>query len=96
MGSGGVNRFFKSDETTYEQIRLGLDAAWGHGVGTGTVTCFEPAATAPRDSDGLVVLAVRAEFCDYEAVAAVLPGLLASGTVVEISESEYRAAVMPD
>jgi hypothetical protein len=88
-----VNRFFKSNAATYEQMRLSLDAAWGHGEGKGTVTCFTPAANAPRGSDGLLVLAVRAEFCDYEAVAAVLPGLLASGTVVEISESEYRAAV---
>lgn len=87
-----MNRFFTSDATTYEQIRLGLDATWGHAPGTGTVTCFQPAATAPRDADGLVVLAVRAEFCEYEAVAAILPGLLASGAVAEISEAEYLAA----
>lgn len=90
-----MNRFFKSDATTYEQIRLGLDAAWGHGPGTGTVTCFQPSATAPRDADGLVVLAVRAEFCEYEAVAALLPGLLASGQVAEITEAAYWAAVNP-
>lgn len=90
---GCVNRFFKSDAATYEQMRLSLDATWGHGEGTGTITCFEPAATAPRGSDGLLVLAVRAEFCEYEAVSSLLPSLMASGAVVEISEAEYRASM---
>lgn len=86
-------RFFRSDAATYETIRLQLDAAWGHGPGTGTLTCFEPAATAPRDTQGRVLLAVLAEFCEYDAVAAVLPQLLASGAVEEISEATYRASI---
>lgn len=88
-------RFFRSDEATYEAIRLQLDAAWGHGPGTGTLTCYEPAATAPRDAEGRLLLAVHDEFCAYEAVAAVLPALLASGVVQEIDEQEYRAS-QPD
>jgi hypothetical protein len=87
-----TQRFFRSDEANYEAIRLQLDAAWGHGPGTGTVTCYEPAATAPKDGEGRVVLAVRAEFCQFEAVAAMLPQLLASGAVEEIGEATYRAA----
>lgn len=86
-------RFFRSDESTYESVRLQLDAAWGHGPGTGTLTCYEPAATAPRDSQGRLLLAVHDEFCAYEAVAAMLPQLLASGGVEEISESEYVASL---
>jgi hypothetical protein len=85
-------RYFRSDETTYEAIRLGLDAEWGHGAGTGTVTCFEPAATAPRDAQGRVLLAVLEKFCQYDAVAAMLPGLLLAGSVTEITEADYRAA----
>lgn len=85
-------RFFRTaDEPLYENVRLSLDAAWGldaHGC-----TCFAPVAEAPRDQQGRVVLAVDAEFCDYEAVAAVLPGLLESGAVEEISEDEYRASL---
>lgn len=78
-------------EDVYEQVRLGLDAAWGHPSG-GTVTCIDPAAVAPRDQQGRIVLAVRAEFTAFPAAAAVLPSLLESGAVREITESEYRAA----
>lgn len=86
-------RYFRSDAETYESIRLGLDAAWGHGPGTGNVTCYEPEATAPHDADGNAVLAVHAEFCEYEAVAAMLPQLLASGAVQEITAEQYHAAI---
>lgn len=86
-------RYFRADEATYEAVRLQLDAAWGHRPGTGTETCYEPAATAPRDTAGRLLLAVHDEFCQYEAVAAVLPSLLASGAVEEISEGEYRASL---
>jgi hypothetical protein len=88
-----VQRYFRSADATYEAIRLQLDAAWGHGPGTGTVTCYEPAATAPHDDQGRVLLAVHAEFCEYEAVAAMLPELLANGAVEEIDEATYRAAI---
>lgn len=84
-------RYFRSTDEVYEAIRLQLDFAWGHGPGTGTVTCYEPAATAPHDDQGRVLLAVYAEFCEYEAVAAVLPELLTSGAVEEIDEATYRA-----
>jgi hypothetical protein len=88
-----TQRFFRSTDATYESIRLQLDAAWGHGPVAGTVTCYEPAATAPHDGEGRVVLAVRAEFCEYEAVASMLPQLLAIGAVEEIDEATYRAAM---
>lgn len=95
MGAPVSQRFFRSDEQTYETVRLQLDAAWGHGPGTGTDTCYQPAATAPRDTAGRPLLAVHEEFCNYEAVAAVLPSLLASGAVEEISEAEYWGSQPP-
>ena len=88
-----TQRFFRSDLATYEAIRLQLDAAWGHGPGTGTTTCFEPGETAPTDEAGRVLLAVLPEFCEYEAVAAVLPQLLASGAVEEIDEATYWGSI---
>lgn len=88
-------RYFRSDEATYEGIRLGLDAEWGHGAGTGTATCFEPAATAPRDAQGRVLLAVLDAFCEYAAVDSMLPGLLASGAVEEITAEQYWAMLPP-
>ncbi len=84
-------RYFRtaSDEV-YEQARLTLDAAWGHAQ---PVTCIEPATTAPRDSQGRIVLAVNDQFCEYSGATDMLPQLLASGVVEEIAQADYRAAV---
>lgn len=89
-------RFFcTTDESLYESIRLQLDAAWGHPTPDGrTVTCFDPAAVAPRDAAGRLLLAVHDEFATWEPAATLLPQLLASGAVDEISEAEYKA-LMP-
>jgi hypothetical protein len=88
-----TKRFFRSDETTYEAIRLQLDAAWGHGPNTGATTCYEPFATALRDAGGRALLAVAAKFCDFESVSALLPGLLASGAVEEIDAETFFTAI---
>jgi hypothetical protein len=85
-----VNRFFRiSADAAYEQTRLGLDAAWGHEP---PMTCVDPAAVAPRDTQGRILLGVRAEFCEYSVVVDLLPQLLASGVVEEIDEATYWAS----
>jgi hypothetical protein len=82
-----------SDADLYESIRLQLDAAWGHPTPDGrTVTCIDPVAVALRDQGDRVLLAVQDEFLAYEPAATILPQLLASGAVEEISEAAYRAA----
>lgn len=88
-------RYFRTaDAALYESIRLQLDAAWGHpNAETKTETCIDPAAVAPRDSHGRILLAVRPEFCEFAAVAAMLPSLLAGGVVEEIDASEYQPVV---
>ena len=86
-------RYFRclAGDAAYEQVRMTLDAAWGHpNVETKTDTCIAPAAVAPRDSQGTILLAVRPEFVAFDAVAEMLPGLLASGAVEEIDASEYQ------
>ncbi|NBW22525.1 MAG: hypothetical protein EBR82_82725 [Caulobacteraceae bacterium] len=84
-------RFFcTADASLYEQVRLTLDAAWGHVAPT---TCIEPAPTAPRDAQGRIVLAVNDEFCEYSVAVELLPQLLASGAVEEIDEAAYVSAV---
>jgi hypothetical protein len=86
-------RFFRTaDAALYEQVRLGLDAAWGHQPPT---TCIDPAADAPRDADGRIVLAVDVAFAEFPAAAAILPDLLASGAVEEIDRATYMAVVNP-
>ena len=86
-------RFFCSTDAVYEQVRATLDAAWGLPNDLGTVTCIEPAATAPRDAQGRVLLGVDDSFCTYSVAAELLPQLLASGAVEEIDAATYRAAV---
>jgi hypothetical protein len=88
-------RYFRTaDAALYETIRLQLDAAWGHPTPDGkTLTCFDPAAVAPRDAQGRILLAVDDAFCGYYAVAAVLPSLLASGSVEEVAAGEYLPVV---
>lgn len=87
-------RYFRtaSDEV-YETARLTLDAAWGHPSEDGqTLTCIIPAAAAPRDAQGRILLAVHEDFCAYSVAVDLLPQLLASGAVEEIDEATYRAA----
>jgi hypothetical protein len=86
-------RFFRSTDDVYEQARAALDAAWGLPDSSGTATCIEPAATAPHDAEGRVLLAVDDSFCEFTAAADLLPQLLASGAVVEIDAATYMAAV---
>lgn len=85
-------RFFRTaDAALYETVRLTLDEAWNlvpHGC-----TCYTAAATAPRDSNGRIVLAVDEEFCHYSVVVDLLPQLLASGAVEEIDRETYMAAI---
>jgi len=85
-------RFFRiPDDATYEAIRGQLDAAWGHPDGV-TVTCVDPAIVAPRDDSGAILLAVDVQFCSYPLVAELLPQLLASGAVQEITAAQYQPA----
>lgn len=86
-------RFFRATAAVYEQARATLDAAWGLPNDRGTVTCIEPAATAPRDEQGRVLLAVADEFCSYSVAAELLPQLLASGAVEEIDQATYTASL---
>lgn len=87
-------RYFRTaDPDLYESTRLQLDAFWGHPTPDGkTVTCIDPVAVAARDGASRVLLAVRAEFVALEPAASLLPQLLASGAVEEISEAEYMDA----
>ena len=83
-------------DAVYEQVRLALDAAWGHpNAETKAVTCFDPAAVAPRDVQGRILLAVRDEFVGYTVASEMLPQLLSSGAVEEIGSVTYLAAVNP-
>lgn len=91
-------RYFRTaDAELYEAIRSQLDAAWGHPTADGkTLTCIDPVEVAPRDGLGNVLLAVRDEFVGYEPAASLVPRLLATKDVEEISEAVFGAAVSND
>ena len=89
-------RYFRCDagDEAYEQARLALDAAWGHpNAETKTQTCIDPAAVAPRDASGRIVLAVNETFCAYSAAEQMLGYMISSGAAAEITEAEYATAV---
>ena len=87
-----VRYFRTADETAYEGARLGLDAAWGLPA-NGQQTCFEPAATAPRDDLGRIYLSLYEWYCDMTEAASMLSAMLASGAAQEITREEYFSAV---
>lgn len=86
-------RYFRSTDAVYEQARITMDSAWGLPNDLGTLTCIEPAATAPHDTAGCVLLAVNDDFCAFSVAADLLPQLLASGAVEEIDAATYHAAI---
>jgi hypothetical protein len=89
-------RYFRCEagDEAYEQARLALDAAWGHpNAETKTQTCIDPAAVAPRDAEGRIVLAVNEDFCSYPASEQMLGYMISNGAAAEITEAEYRDAV---
>jgi hypothetical protein len=87
-----AQRFFRSSAAIYESMRQQLDAAFGY-PDEHTQTVWAPLADAVKDAQGRCLLAVRAESCERPQVAAVLPGLIASGVVEEIDAATYQAAL---
>lgn len=87
-------RYFRSTPAVYADICAQLDAAYGYpNTETKTERTLPLAADLPADSRGRVYLAVSSAYCDYILPGQMLPDLLASGAVEELTESQYLAAV---
>ncbi len=85
-------RYFCSSPSVYADICAQLDAAYGYpNDATKTLRTLPLAADLPSDTQGRVYLAISAEYCQYILPSEMLPELLASGAVNEVSEAEYRA-----
>jgi len=85
-------RYFRclAGDEVYEQIRATLDAAWGHpDTQTNTLTCFDPAQNAPRDTQGRIMLATSQAFCEYAASEQMLASVLSGGVIEEIDAATY-------
>jgi hypothetical protein len=91
-----THRFLKASPAVYESMRAQIDAAWGYPT-PHTATSIPPAAEQHKAADGDCIMGVKAEWCDWEPVATLLPELLNAGAVEEISEAEYWASMpQPD
>lgn len=92
-----THRFFCAPASVYESVRAALDRAWSLPDGT---TCIEPAATAPVGSNGMVYVAIPSDACDWSPVNEILPKMLTSNQIQEVSAREYQNAmpkpVVPD
>jgi len=89
-------RYFKATKIVYQSICHQLDDAYGYpNASTKTERALPLAGDLPSDSSGLVYLAVSDEYCAFQLPADLLSQLLATGDVVEVSESAY-AAITPE
>jgi hypothetical protein len=78
----------------YDNICDQLDAAYGYpSQETKTERTLPLAAGLPSDAAGRVYLAVSAEYCEYNLPSEMLPELIASGLVAEITAADYAAAL---
>lgn len=88
-------RYFRSTPAVYSGICSQLDAAYGYpNAETKTLRTLPLASDLPSDAQGRVYLAVSNEYCEYVLPSQLLPQLLASGAVEEVSEAQYKA-LMP-
>jgi hypothetical protein len=87
-------RYFRANVAVYESICSQLDAAYGYpNTATKTLRALPLANELPTDQDGMVYLAISSEYCDYVLPSELLPQLLASGAVQEITEEVYRSTL---
>lgn len=88
-------RYFRSTPSVYATICSQLDAAYGYpNAETKTERTLPLAVDLPSDKQGRVYLAISSEYCDFILPGQMLPDLLASGAVEEITASQY-AGVIP-
>lgn len=91
-----TGRYFRSSPALYASICSQLDAAWGYpNAETKTDRALPLADTLPTDAQGRVYLAISADYCDYILPSQMLPELLASGAVEEITTEQYQAVLPP-
>lgn len=84
-------RYFRATTAVYADICAQLDAAYGYpNAEAKTERTLPLFAELPTDAEGRVYLAVDAAYCDFILPGQMLPDLIASGAVEEISEAVYR------
>jgi hypothetical protein len=91
MGYGRM-RFFRASPAVYADICAQLDAAYGYpNPDTKTLRALPLASELPSDAQGRVYLAIQDEYCEFILPSEMLPQLIASGTVEEVTAEAYAA-----
>ena len=85
-----AQRYFSVEASAYEQTRLAMDAAWPFPQGE---TSIEPLATAPKDTNGNALIAIRATHCDMEPFQSAIATLLGNNAATEITQAAYEASL---
>jgi hypothetical protein len=86
-------RYFTASVDVYAAVSAQLDSAYGYPKPETRTERALPLPSELPSVDGLLYLAVDATYCDYNLPSEMLPQLLASGAVVEITEEVYRSAL---
>ena len=87
-------KYFRSTPAVYASICAQLDEAYGYPNDAGTLRTLPLAETLPHDAQGRVYCNIPAYYCEYTLPSEMLPELLASGAVEEVSEAVF-AALLP-
>ena len=89
-------RYFRASTSVYAGVCQQLDAAYGYpNAETKTERALPLASELPSDSQGQVYLAIDSAYCDFILPGQMLPDLLASGTVQEVTAEQYATAEWP-
>ena len=84
--------YFRASPAVYASICNALDAEYGYpNIATRTERALPLQADLPSDSSGRVYLAVPQEHVSYQLPSELLPPLLASGAVEEVTQADYEA-----
>jgi hypothetical protein len=85
-------RYFRSTPAVYDSICSQLDAAYGYpNAETKTARTLPAVADLLTDAQGRVYLAISSEYCEYNLPSELLPQMIASGAVEEVTASVYGA-----
>ena len=83
-------RYFRAMPDIYAVVGSQLDAAYGYpNDATKTKRALPLATDLPTDSQGRVYLAVDATYCEFVLPSEMLPQLIGSGAIEEISQAAY-------
>ena len=89
-------RYFRSTPAVYDSICSQLDAAYGYpNAETKTARTLPAVGDLLTDAQGRVYLAISSEYCEYNLPSEMLPKLLASGAVEEVTAAVYEGLLPP-